>query len=333
MPLTQWQQGTPSFSEGSVAPLSSVQGAVGQSLSAQHSSELSTSTQGTFRYDFSGPHDMPPSSPSKVSKGPLSSVDVDMGTYSHPQGSPGHLKNVSGFPRHMLPGPDPVGISLPALATESLVSSSSCQGLQGSLLSTKDGGKDSLNATNAQKPYRFTSQTLETLITTQVPLPTYTTSKQTLHSSPSTLGDFHLQRTLEMSSLAQGTLEPLVSSQKEGTKYKSEKDILRQSISLQETIEPSHHKTGALGSTQHAHRESQIFPSNHGAEIHSLSPTGAMGLPKSETRSLENSPSEPGPVKIFTSFQKASTVSLSIQDTLRHPPSVTEALTSSPSTQ
>lgn len=156
------------------------------------------------------------------------------------------------------------------------------------LLSTKDGGKDLLTAPNTQKPYPFTSQTLEPLITTQGPLPTYTLSKETLHSSPSTLGDFHLQRTLEMSSLAQETLEPLVSSQKECTKYKSEKDILRQSKSIQGTLEPSRHKTGALGSTQHAHRKAQIFPSNQGSETHSLSPTGAMGLPKSETRTLEN---------------------------------------------
>ena len=94
-----------------------------------------------------------------------------------------------------------------------------------------------------------------------------------------------------MSSLAQGTLGSLVSSQKEGTKYKSEKDIVRQSISLQGTVEPSCHKTGALGSTQYADRVPQIFPSNQGAEIHSLCPTGAMGLPTSETGALENSPS------------------------------------------
>lgn len=48
MPLTQWQHGTPSSSEGSVAPLYSVQGAVGQSLSAQQTPELSTSKQGTL---------------------------------------------------------------------------------------------------------------------------------------------------------------------------------------------------------------------------------------------------------------------------------------------
>ena len=165
---------------------------------------------------------MATSSSSKVYKGHLPSVDVDMWTYLYPQKSPGHLKNVSGFPSHMLPGPDPVGISLPTLATESLVSSSSCQGLQGSLLSTKDGGKNSLTAANAQKPDRFTSQTLELLTTTQGPLPTYTPSKQTLHSSISTLGYFHLQRNVEMSSLAQGTLESLYHPTRKGTKYKSE---------------------------------------------------------------------------------------------------------------
>ena len=71
MPLTQWQQGTPSSSEGSVAPLSSVQGAVGQSLLAQQTPELSTSTQGTLRHSLSGPGDMAPSLSSQGSKGPL----------------------------------------------------------------------------------------------------------------------------------------------------------------------------------------------------------------------------------------------------------------------
>ena len=48
----------------------------------------------------------------------------------------------------------------------------------------------------------------------------------------------------------------------------------------------------------------EIFPSNQGAEIHSLRPTGAMGLPTSETRALENSPSKPGPVKISVLFRR-----------------------------
>ena len=96
-----------------------------------------------------------------------------------------------------------------------------------------------------------------------------------------------MQRNVEMSSLAQGTLGSLVSSQKEGTKYKSEKDIVRQSISLQGTVEPSRRKTGPLGSTQGAHRMAQIFPSNKGAEKHSLSLRRTMGLPKSETRTLK----------------------------------------------
>jgi hypothetical protein len=126
----------------------------------------------------------------------------------------------------MLSGPDPVGISLPALVTEALVSSSPSEGSQGSLLSTKEGGKDSCSAQNAQKLYPFPTQALEPLVTSQGPRPIYTPSKDNLHSSPSALGDFPLQRTLEMSSLAQGTLQPLVSAQGEGTKYKSEKDIL-----------------------------------------------------------------------------------------------------------
>jgi hypothetical protein len=53
-------------------------------------------------------------------------------------------------------------------------------------------------------------------------LPTYIPYKQTLHSSISTLGYFHLQRNVEMSSLAQGTLESLYHPTRKGTKYKSE---------------------------------------------------------------------------------------------------------------
>ena len=47
---------------------------------------------------------MATSSFSKVYKGHLPSVDVDMWTYLYPQKSPGHLKNVSVFPKNMLSG-------------------------------------------------------------------------------------------------------------------------------------------------------------------------------------------------------------------------------------
>lgn len=117
------------------------------------------------------------------------------------------------------------------------------------MLSTKEGVKDSLSAPDAQEPSPSTAQTLEPLVTTQGPLHIFTPSKENLHSLPSTLGDFPLQRTLEMSSLAQGTLEPLVSDQGEGTKCQSEKDNLGQSISGHGTVGPSPCKTGALGST------------------------------------------------------------------------------------
>lgn len=112
----------------------------------------------------------------------------------------------------MLSGPDPVGFSLPVFATQALKSSSSCQGSQGSLLSSKEGVKDSLSAPHAQKPYPSTAQALEPLVTTQGPLPIYIPSKQNLHSSPCTLGDFPVQRSLEMSSVSQGTIDPLVSA-------------------------------------------------------------------------------------------------------------------------
>lgn len=58
IPPTQWQQGSPSSSKGSVAPLSSAQEAVVQSPSVQQILDLSTSTQGTLRHSLSGPGDM-----------------------------------------------------------------------------------------------------------------------------------------------------------------------------------------------------------------------------------------------------------------------------------
>ena len=187
------------------------------------------------------------------------------------------------FPRHKQCGPDTVGISLPALTSEALLSSSSCQGSQGSLLSPKEGVKDSLSAPNAQKHYTFTAQALIPLVTTQGPLNIYTPSKQNVQSLPSTLGNFPLQRTLEMLSQEQATLDLLVSVQRESIKNKSEKDNLRQSISLQGPVEPSRHKTGTLGSSLLTHRLAHILPSKQEAEKHSLSPKAATGLPKSET--------------------------------------------------
>ncbi|KAM7338361.1 hypothetical protein ACRRTK_001845 [Alexandromys fortis] len=49
--------------------------------------------------------------------GPLSSVEVDVGTYSHNRGSPGKLENISGFLKSVLSDHDPVVISLPAQGT------------------------------------------------------------------------------------------------------------------------------------------------------------------------------------------------------------------------
>lgn len=83
MPLTQWQQGSPSSSEGSVAPLFSAQGAAGQSLTAQQTLELSTSKQGTLRHSLSGPGDMAHTLSSQGTKVSFPYGDVDMGTYFH----------------------------------------------------------------------------------------------------------------------------------------------------------------------------------------------------------------------------------------------------------
>ncbi|XP_038956234.2 mucin-17-like [Rattus norvegicus] len=246
----------------------------------------------------------------------------------------GHLSNVGKdtdiFPSDTIAkGTSPAPHS--SLATEALVSSSSCQGSQGSLLASKEGVEDSLSAPDAQKPYPSTTQALESLVTTQGPLDIYTPAKWNLHSLPSTLGDLPLQSTLEMPSLPQETLEPLASDQVEGTKYQSEKDNLGQTISGHGTVGSSPCKTGALGSTQHAHRKVQILPYNQGAENHSTSHSGAMGLPKSDTRTPNNLPSDQGSVKSFNSFQKGSTPSLCIHDTVQHSPTATEALRSSSS--
>ncbi len=93
-----------------------------------------------------------------------------------------------------------------------------------------------------------------------------------------------MQRTLQMSSLAQRTLESFISSQ---NKIQIRKRHSETVYIPQGTVEPSRRKTGPLGSTQGAHRMAQIFPSNKGAEKHSLSLRRTMGLPKSETRTLK----------------------------------------------
>lgn len=95
-----------------------------------------------------------------------------------------------------------------------------------------------------------------------------------------------------MLSQEQATLDLLVSVQRESIKNKSEKDNLRQSISLQGPVEPSRHKTGTLGSSLLTHRMAHIFPSKQESEKHSLSPKAVTGLPKSETWTPENLPPE-----------------------------------------
>ena len=217
MQSNQWQQGTLS-SEGNVAPLSFVQGAVGKSLSAQQPREHSTSAQATIRHSLYGLVYMAHPLSSRWTKEPLQSQGAYIGTYLHAQGPIRHLKKATDFTRHNQSGPDPVIISLLTLVSNAFVSTSSCQESQESLLCTTEGLKDSLSAPNAQKPYQCTAQALETLITMQVPLNIYTPSKQNVHSLPSTAGDFNLQRTLEMLSHVQGTLAHLVSDQGEGTK-------------------------------------------------------------------------------------------------------------------
>lgn len=61
---------------------------------------------------------------------------------------------------------------------------------------------------------------------------------------------------------------------------------------------------GALGSTQCVHMKARILPSNQGAENYSPSHSGAMGLPKYDTRTPNNLPSEQGLRKVSLLFRR-----------------------------
>lgn len=114
MPSVQGLQGSLLSSEGSTAPVLSVQGSVGHSLSAQAPIGFSNSTEATPGYSLFALEDMSPFMSFQGTLGPLSSVEVDMGTYSHNTGSPGQLKNI---PEYMITDQDSVVISSPAQGT------------------------------------------------------------------------------------------------------------------------------------------------------------------------------------------------------------------------
>lgn len=86
---------------------------MGHSLSAQEPIEIYKSTKATPGHSLSSLDDMLPFISSQGNLGLSSSVEVDVGTYSHNTGSPGQLKNISGFPGSMISDHDPVLISLP----------------------------------------------------------------------------------------------------------------------------------------------------------------------------------------------------------------------------
>lgn len=79
----------------------------------QQTLELSRPTQGILRESRCSPRDMAPALSSQDTKGALPYVEVDKRTYVHAPGSPGHLTDVSGFPRHMMSEQDPGSIPLP----------------------------------------------------------------------------------------------------------------------------------------------------------------------------------------------------------------------------
>ncbi|XP_057609323.1 mucin-17-like [Chionomys nivalis] len=114
MPYVQGLQGSLSSSEGSIAPVLSVQGSVGLSLSAQEPIEISKSTKATPGHSLLVLDDMSPFMSFQGTLGPLSSVEVDVGTYSHNTGSPGQLKNIL---EYMITDQDSVVISSPAQGT------------------------------------------------------------------------------------------------------------------------------------------------------------------------------------------------------------------------
>ncbi|XP_038168257.2 mucin-17-like [Arvicola amphibius] len=113
-PYIQGLQGSLSSSEGSIAPVLSVQGSVGHSLSVQEPIEISKSTKATPGHSLFALDDMSPFMSFQGTLGQLSSVEVDVGTYSHNTGSPGQLKNI---PEYMITDQDSVVIFSPAQGT------------------------------------------------------------------------------------------------------------------------------------------------------------------------------------------------------------------------
>lgn len=85
---------------------------------------------------------------------------------------------------------------------------------------------------------------------------------------------------------------------------------------------------GALGSTQCVHMKARILPSNQGAENYSPSHSGAMGLPKSDTRTPNNLPSEQGLRKVSLLFRR---LLYFLYVYMHHSTTATEALRSSSS--
>ncbi|XP_041910283.1 mucin-12-like [Arvicola amphibius] len=131
------------------------------------------------------------------------------------------------------------------------------------------------------------------------------------------------QRTLEVLSLAQGTLEPLASARENGRNSQLEKDTVEKSFSVQGILGSLPCTTGVLRSTTYPHKLPEILPYT---QKDSLSPKGSLVLPTSANRPPEKLQSDRELTKHSNSFKEASRHSLLVQGPRQESPSATEIL-------
>lgn len=134
------------------------------------------------------------------------------------------------------------------------------------------------------------------------------------------------QRTLEVLSLAQGTLETWASSQGNEGNSQLEQDTVEQSFSVQGILGSLPCTTGVLQSTPYVHKPPEILPST---PKDSLSPKESLLLPISTNRTLEDLQSDCELTKHSNSFQEGSRYSLLVQGPLQESPSASETLSPS----
>ena len=134
------------------------------------------------------------------------------------------------------------------------------------------------------------------------------------------------QRTLEVLSLAHGTLEPLASPQGNERNSQLEKDTVEQCFSVQGILGSLPYTTGVLQSTPYAHKLPEILPST---PKDSVSSKESLLLPISTNRTLENLQSDCELTKHSNSFQEACRHSLLVQGPLQESPTASETLSPS----